>query len=190
MKRRELFRCLWLLTATPMQMDTQEIHDLLLLAGLNDRRWGSWSSLAGFQDFFDRLREFPTRKEVRADVIAMSRQAVALGAADLSLAQVPRPWTEFPWRTLVGKIKSGGAGVSLSLQGITAQQAEAMTPYLARQTPLAVHMFRHTRQTLRAYKERGLLPGGLAVREPEDVPVNVPDANRTRSVPPYRRAVQ
>src|SRR4051812_6960243 len=46
-----------------------------------------------------------------------------------------------------------------------------MTPYLARQTPLAVHMFRHTRQTLRAYKERGLLPGGLAVREPEDVPV-------------------
>ena len=29
MKRRELFLCLWLLTATPMQLDTQEIHLIL-----------------------------------------------------------------------------------------------------------------------------------------------------------------
>jgi superfamily II DNA or RNA helicase len=171
LKRRGLFRCLWLLTATPMQLDTQEVHDLLLLAGLDNPRWGRWASLAGFQDFFDRLREFPTRKDNRAEVVAMTRQAVGLGAADLSPSQVPRPWTEFAWRTLVGKIKGGGAGLSLALQGMTPQQAEALTPYLARQTPLAVHVFRHTRQTLRAYKERGLLQSGLAVREPEDVPV-------------------
>ncbi len=42
-----------------------------------------------------------------------------------------------------------------------------MTPYLARQSPLAVHMFRHTRATLRAYHERGLRPGP-SVREPID----------------------
>ncbi len=171
LKRQKLFRCLWLLTATPMQLDTQEVHDLLLLVGLDDLRWGSWSSLTGFQDFFDRLREFPTRKEVRADVVGMTRQAVALGATDLSPAEVPSQWTDFAWRTLVARIKSGGAGLSLALQGATGSQAEAMTPYLARQTPLAVHVFRHTRQTLRAYKERGLLDAGLAVREPEDVPV-------------------
>ena len=46
--------------------------------------------------------------------------------------------TEFAWRTLVGKIRGSGAGLSLALQGVTAAQAEAMTPYLARQTPLAV----------------------------------------------------
>jgi ERCC4-related helicase len=171
MKRRELFRCLWLLTATPMQLDVQEVHDLLLLAGLDDPRWGDWSRLTGFQDFFDRLREFPARKEARAGVVALTRQAVALGAPDLSPAQVPSHWTEFAWRNLVARIKAGGAGLALALQGVAAPQAEAMTPYLARQTPLAVQMFRHTRQTLRAYKERGLLPGGLAVREPEDVPV-------------------
>jgi superfamily II DNA or RNA helicase len=171
MKRRELFRCLWLLTATPMQLDTQEVHDLLLLAGLDDARWGNWSSLVGFQDFFDRLRDFPVRKESRAEVIAMTRQAVARGAADLSASEAPRHWTAFAWRTLAERIRNGGAGLTLALQGISAQQAEAMTPYLARQTPLAVHMFRHTRQTLRAYLERGRLTGGLAVREPEDVPV-------------------
>lgn len=171
LKRRELFRCLWLLTATPMQLDTQEVHDLLLLAGLDDPRWGKWATLAGFQDFFDRLREFPTRKETRGDVVGMTRQAIALGATDLSAAEVPRHWSELSWRALVARIKGGGAGLSLALQGATGPQAEAMTPYLARQTPLAVHMFRYTRQTLRAYKERGLLPAGLAVREPEDVPV-------------------
>jgi len=32
-------------------------------------------------------------------------------------------------------------------------------------------MFRHTRQTLRAYRDRGLLTAGLADRRPEDVPV-------------------
>jgi hypothetical protein len=46
-----------------------------------------------------------------------------------------------------------------------------MTPYLTRQTPLAVFMFRHTRATLRAYQERGMVQGGLARREPEDIPV-------------------
>src|SRR5262245_66550217 len=46
-----------------------------------------------------------------------------------------------------------------------------MTPYLTRQTPLAVFMFRHTRATLRAYQERGMVQGGLAKREPEDIPV-------------------
>jgi ERCC4-related helicase len=171
LRRRELFRCLWLLTATPMQLVTQEVHDLLLLAGLDDPRWGDWSRLPDFQRSFDRLREFPTRQEVRAEVVAMTRRAVALGAPDLSPAQVPRHWTELAWRNLVARLQGGGAGVSLLLQGLPAPQAAAMTPYLARQTPLAVHMFRHTRQTLRAYKEWDLLQGGLAVREPEDVPV-------------------
>ena len=63
-----------------------------------------------------------------------------------------------------------------------------MTPYLARQTPLAVHMFRHTRQTLRAYRERGLLKAGLADRQPEDVPVAF-QSTAEEAVRPHRRAV-
>ena len=64
------------------------------------------------------------------------------------------------------------ASLTLDLQQrITLSQAEGMTPYLTRQTPLAVFMFRHTRATLRAYQERGMVQGGLARREPEDIPV-------------------
>jgi hypothetical protein len=35
-----------------------------------------------------------------------------------------------------------------------------------------VFVFRHTRATLRAYQERGLVQGGLAKRQPEDIPVD------------------
>jgi ERCC4-related helicase len=171
MKQRRLFRCLWLLTATPMQLAAHEVHDLLLLAGVDDLRWGSWGNLREFERFFERLRAFATVKNDRAEVVAMTRRAVEIGAPDLSPTEVPTHWTELQWRTLVQRIVGNGAGLSLSLQGLLPQQAEGMTPYLARQTPLAVHMFRHTRQTLRAYRERGLLKAGLADRHPEDVPV-------------------
>jgi superfamily II DNA or RNA helicase len=171
MKQRRLFRCLWLLTATPMQLAAHEVHDLLLLAGVDDHRWGPWANLREFERFFERLRSFATVKNDRAEVVALTRRAVEIGAPDLSPAEVPTHWTELQWRSLVQRIRSNGMGLALSLQGLLPQQAEGMTPYLARQTPLAVHMFRHTRQTLRAYRDRGLLKAGLADRQPEDIPV-------------------
>jgi ERCC4-related helicase len=171
MKERRLFRCLWLLTATPMQLAAHEVHDLLLLAGVDDRRWGPWADLREFERFFERLRAFAAVKNDRAAVVAMTRRAVEAGAPDLSPAEVPPRWTELQWRSLVQGICSNGAGLTLRLQGLSPPRAEGMTPYLARQTPLAVHMFRHTRQTLQAYRERGLLAAGLADRRPEDVPV-------------------
>jgi hypothetical protein len=39
LRARHLFRCLWLLTATPMQLNLHEVHDLLLLCGLDDHAW-------------------------------------------------------------------------------------------------------------------------------------------------------
>jgi ERCC4-related helicase len=171
MKQRRMFRCLWLLTATPMQLAAHEVHDLLMLAGVDDPRWGPWADLGQFERFFERLRSFAVVKNDRAEVVAMTRRAVENGAPDLSPTEVPAHWTELQWRSLVQRIRSNGMGLALSLQGLLPQQAEGMTPYLARQTPLAVHMFRHTRQTLRAYRERGLLKAGLADRQPEDIPV-------------------
>ena len=69
LRARSLFRCLWLLTATPMQLDPHEVHDLLLLCGLDDHAWGRWSNLAAFQGFFEGLRHFPRERQVRADVL-------------------------------------------------------------------------------------------------------------------------
>src|SRR4029453_3601334 len=80
---------------------------------------------------------------------------------------------QLQWQGFVSKVKSNGPGLTLDLQQrITLSQAEGMTPYLTRQTPLAVFMFRHTPAPLRPYQERGMMQGGLARREPEDIPVN------------------
>jgi hypothetical protein len=86
MKRRRLFRCLWLLTA-------HEVHDLLLLAGVDDPRWGPWADLREFERFFERLRSFAAVKSDQAEVVAMTRRAVEIGAPDLSPAEVPAHWT-------------------------------------------------------------------------------------------------
>ena len=155
-----------------MQLDPHEVHDLLLLCGLDDQAWGRWSNLAAFQGFFEGLRHFPRDRQVRADVLAMTRIAVTRGAPELDATQVPPHWRPLQWQEFVSKVKSKRPGLTLDLQQrITPSQAESMTPYLTRQTPLAVFMFRHTRATLRAYQERGMVQGGLARREPEDIPV-------------------
>jgi ERCC4-related helicase len=169
MQARELFKCVWLLTATPMQLHPREVHDLLLLSGLADTAWKTWNTLPGFESFFNDLRIFNRNRDVRSRVIEMTRIAVGHGAPDLDEGRIPKHWEPFQWQRLVKKIVSG-RGLMLALQQLRGDQAEGITPLLSRQTPLAVHMFRHTRATLRAYQERGLIKA-LAVRMPEDIPV-------------------
>jgi ERCC4-related helicase len=172
MKKRQLVVCLWLLTATPMQLDPQEVHDLLRLCGLDAPSWKNWNDCSGFQDFFTGLQSFPSARTIRLDIIRMTRLAVDHGATDLDPTRPPGPsgvWSEFQWRSFVSKIQTG-RGLALSLVQLRLPQAEALIPYLARQTPLAVYMFRYTRSTLRAYKEKGLVHL-LADRNPMDVPV-------------------
>jgi superfamily II DNA or RNA helicase len=168
--QRRSFRSLWLLTATPMQLDPREVYDLLILCGLDQPDWGEWRSLRGFEGYFDQLAVFAADKRVREPVIRMTRTAVIKGADDLDATRVPSGWSAFQWQQMVRKVKDG-LGLGLALANLKPTQAQAITPYLSRQTPLAVHMFRHTRATLRAYQERGLLVGALAVRIPEDLPV-------------------
>jgi ERCC4-related helicase len=164
------FRSLWLLTATPMQLEAHEVHDLLLLCGLDEPSWQQWRDVQGFQGFFERLQAFHRDRQARTEVMAMTRLAVDHGAPELDDAQVPQHWTPFTWKGFVAKVKGHAPGLTLALQQMPGHQAETVSPYLGRQSPLAVYMFRSTRATLRAYQERGLVQG-LASRDPEDVPV-------------------
>jgi ERCC4-related helicase len=164
------FRSLWLLTATPMQLEAHEVHDLLLLCGLDEPSWQQWRDIQGFRRFFERLQGFHRDRQARTEVMGMTRLAVAHGAPELDDAQVPQYWTPFAWKGFVAKMKGTTPELRLALQQMPGHQAQAISPYLARQSPLAVYMFRATRATLRAYQERGLVQG-LARRDPEDVPV-------------------
>jgi ERCC4-related helicase len=170
LKQRELSAAFWLLTATPMQLDPSEVHDLLLLCGLEHPSWNGWSSLTEFTEFFTRLKAFPADGNVRKPVVDLTRISVRKGAPDWDENRPPSDhWPAFQWRAMTQKVRSGN-GLLLALRQLPRDQAQAMTPLLARQTPLAVHMFRHTRATLRAYREKGLVRN-LAARVPEDAPV-------------------
>lgn len=172
-QRGGYYKALWLLTATPMQLAPREVHDLLLLCGLRSSDWGAWSNLREFERFFEDLRDFASDDRLRSRVIEMTRIAVEQGADDLDPARPPSGWSDFQWRVFVKKVQAESPhGLEMALRQIPGTRAISLTPHLSRQTPLAVHMFRHTRATLRAYQERGLLTGGLAHREPRDVPVD------------------
>lgn len=178
-KRRSLFRALWLLTATPMQIEPREVHDLMLLCGLDRREWQPWSTLSAFEQYFHDLNAFGTVKSVRNEVIRLSRIAVANGAPDFEPDRPPSPWPPFDWRNAVSEIQRG-RGLGLVLQQLPGNRAEAMTPLLSRQTPLGVFTFRHTRATLRALQERGRIQG-LAVRAPWDAPVEFATAEEQQA---------
>ena len=173
-KRRGLARCFWLLTATPMQLAATEVHDLLMLCGLDDPRWKEWSSALEFEGFFAKLRSFATEPPVRKSLVEMARTSVEMGAADLDPARPPAEcWDRFDWKNMVKATKKGTA-LSLRLKNLTGERASALAYALSRQTPLSVYMFRHTRTTLRAYQEKGMVQG-LAKRVPEDAPVDFSD---------------
>jgi SNF2-related domain len=126
------FHSLWLLTATPMQLEAQEVHDLLLLCGLDESSWRQWRDIQGFQGFFERLQVFHHDRQARTEVVDMTRVAVAHGAPELNDAQVPQYRTPFIWKGFVAKIKGHAPGLTLALQQVPAHQAEAVSPYLAR----------------------------------------------------------
>ncbi len=109
LRRRGLYHCLWLLTATPMQLDPHEVHDLLLLCCLDRPSWGAWSSLTNFGASSSSSRMFGTDRSARTDVVAMTRLAVDQGAPDLDPSQVPPNWSPFDWNSLVRRIREGAA---------------------------------------------------------------------------------
>lgn len=97
LRDRRLYRSLWLLTATPMQLEPYEVHDLLQLCGLDDPGWKQWSNVGQFQTFFERLRDYHGDRTARSFVMQMTRIAVARGAAELSKDRAPPNWTAFRW---------------------------------------------------------------------------------------------
>jgi superfamily II DNA or RNA helicase len=171
-----LFGSLWLLTATPMQLHPAELHDLLQLSGVADPPWGSWASEPRFERFFSQLRAFPRDRQVRAEIFRMARVAVKQGAPAFDPQRLPADWDQFDWSGFANRANSNNPALALDLQALSESRARALTPFLARQSPLAVHMFRYTRTTLREYQRRGLLAGSVPYRDPVDVPIAFADA--------------
>ncbi|MER3487819.1 MAG: hypothetical protein C4307_03355, partial [Chloroflexota bacterium] len=159
-------RGLLLLTATPMQVHPVEVWDLLAQLGLAGR-WGA--SERSFLRYFEELR-LAAASPHDADwhlLAAMARDELEFGGPiDEEVARLFEDrvgfagWTrlrDFPYSSEPER----------DARAMSDGDRAALVALLRHLTPLRRRMFRHTRNLLRRYQARGLLPGKIADREPE-----------------------
>jgi hypothetical protein len=168
-KAADAARAVWLLTATPMQVDQLELRDLLVHVGLSGRladptsfmryfaelakptrNAGAWQWLA------EALRETPRPPMGRAERAYLSRVEARLGPVQRQRLEAFASGDGDP-QQIVAELGSEG-------------QAELLV-WLKQLGPVGQHVTRHSRVTLKRYRDEGRLAEPLANREVESVPV-------------------
>jgi SNF2 family DNA or RNA helicase len=176
---KEKTRSLLLLTATPMQMDTIEVFDLLYLLGLK----GEWQYQDNFCDYFDSLPQPPERsclefwQKMSSDYFRTGGQLCTLLEQHLGNSN----------RRMLYRLKDiwqQGREIANTKQLCTDRPfVEASRQFLTVHTPLKDLMFRHTRDTLREYYRRGLLDRDISKRLVFDQAIAL---DSVREVPLYQ----
>lgn len=157
-------RCLYLMTATPMQIHPVEVWDLLRLLGLGGR-WGA--SEDNFLRYFAELRK-PEADRNWEVLLDMMQDHLGTGGeidpAFASLAENELGFFEWDVLRHLPAAVSRASGLSrLSERG-----KAYLTEMLRRHTPLNSLMWRNTRTLLRKYKEKGLLDARIPTRKPHN----------------------
>ncbi len=165
-------RCLYLLTATPMQVHPVEVWDLLKLLGLGGL-WGSREDR--FLGFFEQLRK-PFAGRDWDFLLAMLADYLEQGGEldpGFKDAAVRRLGSE-RWQSIDALIKNpeGAAG------DLDHDTRAVLDGLLRRHTPLRGFSWRATRDQLRAYRRQGLLEAGVPDREPRNVWITLKDDER------------
>ncbi len=175
---KEKTKSLILLSATPMQIDAIEVFDLLNLLGLQ----GHWSYGDNFCDYFASLQG-----AVKPEVInfwqVMSSDYFQRGGQPCSRLEQFLTKSD---RILAYKMQDTwqrGKKISNHKQLLADEDfMDTSRQYLTVNTPLKDLMFRHTRDTLRQYYQRGLLERDIPTRVVQD---NAITLEPQREVPLY-----
>lgn len=171
-------RCLYLLTATPMQVHPLEVWDLLRLLGLGGR-WGGRGD--EFLRYFDTLRQpfdgrdWPFLLDMLDDVPG---PAPTLPHGAETLHADDRRRLETLLRSDVALERRQTA-----IHGLPEDGRQVLDRLLQHHTPMRHFAFRGTRDLLRAYRRRGLLDSPVPERRPQNVWIDL----RPEELALYRR---
>ena len=155
-------RCLYLLTATPMQVHPLEVWDLLKLLGL-EGRWGA--SEHNFLRFFEEVRSpFGQRDwtflvEMMKDFLEAGGQIDPAFADKASRTLGPVTWNRV--QTLVDTIKSRAI-----IQELEPAARQVLDKMVRHHTPVRTFVWRNGRDLLHRYRQRGILKDRVPTREP------------------------
>ena len=155
-------RCLYLLTATPMQVHPLEVWDLLKLLGL-EGRWGA--SEQNFLRFFEEVRS-PLGQRDWSFLVGMMKDFLEAGgqidpafADKASQSLGPVTWNRV--QTLVDTIKSRAI-----IQELEPDARQVLDKMVRHHTPVRTFVWRNGRDLLHRYRERGILKERVPTREP------------------------
>jgi ERCC4-related helicase len=172
-------KSLALLSATPMQIDPVEVFDLLFLLGIQ----GNWQYADNFCEYFATLTQKPNR-HILEFWQQMSFDYFQRGGQPCSrLNQYLKNRDRLLFYKLEDTWRKGKPRTDFRRLADDGQFIQASRQYLTTNTPIKDLMFRHTRDTLRQYYQRGLLERDIPQREVSD---NAIALEREREVPLYR----
>jgi len=163
-------RSLLLLSATPMQIDAIEVFDLLQLLGLQ----GHWSYGENFCNYFSTLSEKPDRQTLNF-LQQMSVDYFQQGGSPCARLQ---QYLQKCDRLISYKLRDvweKGKRINPKQLIEDTDFIAASRQYLTMNTPLKDLMFRHTRDTLRQYYQRGLLDRDIPHRVVRDNAITLED---------------
>lgn len=160
MRDKEMWRALYLATATPMQMNPHEAWDLISLLGLK----GRWS--AGADDFiryFKLLAIDPMHRHWDL-LCAMLEDYFSdpLAERDTDLEQQIDDALGWVGGYAVTALAGNPPSADLKAK-FPNETSEWMDKWLRRHTPMRDRVFRNTRTTMRAYQAAGVIPEDVVI---------------------------
>lgn len=154
MRDRDMWRALYLATATPMQMNPHEAWDLISLLGLKGK-WGE--SATFFLQYFERLHDNPKMRGWQL-LCAMLHDYFSDPTAERdhrleSDVEGALGWAgAYSILELADNVPSGEARAQMPNES-----SEWMDKWLRRHTPMRDRVFRNTRKTMREYQAAGII---------------------------------
>lgn len=157
-------RCLYLLTATPMQVDPVEVWDLLKLLGL-EGRWGAGEG--HFLRFFEELRTPPGQRDW-SFLLEMTRDYFETGGRldpafeeKASRRLGPVAWNAV--KALPETIKAPA-----KVRDLDSPARDVLGKMIRHHTPIRTFVWRNGRGLLHRYRERGILTERVPRRKPKN----------------------
>ena len=156
-------RCLYLLTATPMQIHPVEVWDLLKLLGLGGR-WGAGQE--AFIRYFEQIRQ-PFEGRDWSFILPFLAESAELGEHSPPIAEV------------VEGVRQGDiATARLGVEALDADRRDELDRLLLRISPTRTMVWRNTRSLLRRYHRAGLLTTEVPERQPRNIWIDLSTAER------------
>ncbi|MCY1655736.1 SNF2-related protein [Dietzia sp. SL131] len=177
MREKQMWKALYLASATPMQMNPHEAWDLISLLGLSGR-WAD--SVDNFLKYYEHLRASPKHRNWRL-LCAMLTDYFADPDADRDARLESQIGDDLGWVDSYAVTAMAENPPSAEARSQMPNEiSEWMDKWLRRHTPMRDRVFRNTRSTLREYQNAGIIGDDVTIphRHVSDVFIHLAPAER------------